>query len=92
MRWARDREDIKAGSWRKEELWEEYDAVSRAVKHGDARVLDRYGGFDRTSRRYVELKDMLAKPLPYHIRIDTFEIWRSRRIFPDGASLYETPA
>ena len=45
----------------------------------------------RTSQRYVELKDLLAKPLPY-IRIDTFEIWRSRRIFPDGASLYETPA
>ena len=71
---------------------EEYDAVSRAVEHPDPKTLERYGGFHRASLRYVELKDLLAKPLPYHIRIDTFEIWRSRRIFPDGASLYETPA
>ncbi len=90
--WAQDREGVRAGSWREAELREEFDAVSRAVKHGDARVLDRYGGFDRTSLRYVELKDMLAEPLPYHIRIDTFEIWRSRRIYPNGLSIYEAPA
>ena len=42
-------------------------------------------------RRWQELKDMLAKPLPYNIRIDTFEIWRSRRIYPEGVDLYEIP-
>ena len=43
-------------------------------------------------RRWQELKDMLENPLPYNIRIDTFEIWRSRRIYPEGVDLYETPA
>ena len=90
--WAQDREGVRAGSWREAKLREEYDAVSRAVEHPDPKTLERYGGFHRASLRYVELKDLLAKPLPYRIRIDTFEIWRSRRIFPDGASLYETPA
>ncbi len=89
--WAQDREGIRAGSWREAELREEFDDVSRAIDHGDSRILDRYGGFHRTSLRHVELKDMLAQPLPYHIRIDTFEIWRSRRIYPDGVSLYEAP-
>ena len=37
-------------------------------------------------------KDMLARPLPYNIRIDTFEIWRSERIYPDGVNLYQAPA
>ena len=59
---------------------------------GDSRVVERYGSFHQTSLRYLELKDLLSKPLLYHIRIDTFAIWRSRRIFPDGAGLYETPA
>ena len=51
----------------------------------------RYGGQQKTARRYRELKDMLARPLPYSIRIDAFEIWRSERIYPDGVDLYETP-
>ena len=34
---------------------------------------------------------MLAKPAPHNIRIDTFEIWRSRRIYPGGVELYEAP-
>ena len=33
---------------------------------------------------------MLARPLPYSIRIDTFEIWRSERIYPDGVNLYQS--
>ena len=87
--WARDREGVRAGSWREEELREEYTAVSRAIEHPDPKTLERYGGFHQASRRYIELKDLLSKPLLYHIRIDTFEIWRSRRIFPDGASFYQ---
>ena len=34
---------------------------------------------------------MLERPAPHTIRIDTFEIWRSERIYPDGAQIYETP-
>ena len=89
--WAQDREGVRGGSWREAKLREEFDEVSRAVRHGDSRIIARYGGFDRTSRRYVELKDLLANPLPYRIRIDTFEIWRSRRIYPNGVSIYEAP-
>ena len=84
--WARDQEGIRGGSWREEQLREEYAEVSRAIDHSDSKVVERYGSFHQTSLRYLELKDLLAKPLPYRIRIDTFEIWRSLRIFPDGAS------
>ena len=82
--WARDRKRVEAGSPHEEELQEERDEVARAVRTADAAILERYGGFDRTSRRYVELKKMLAKPLMHDIRIDTFEVWRSERIFPEG--------
>ena len=82
--WARDRKRVEAGSPHEQELQEERDEVARAVRTADAAILERYGGFDRTSRRYVELKKMLAKPLMHDIRIDTFEVWRSQRIFPEG--------
>ncbi len=85
--WARDREGVRAGSRREAELREEYAEVSRAIDPGDSRVTERYGGFHRTSLRYLELKDLLAKPLLYKIRINTFEIWRSRRIYPDGVRI-----
>ena len=81
------RKGIRAGSWREEQLREEFAEVSRAIDPGDSRVTERYGGFHRTSLRYVELKDLLANPLPYHIRIDTFEIWPSWRIYPDGVRI-----
>ena len=85
--WARDRKGIRAGSWREEELREEFAEVSRAIDHPDPKTLERYGGFHQTSLRYLELKDLLAKPLPYKIRIDTFEISRSRRIYPEGVRI-----
>ena len=34
---------------------------------------------------------MLANPTTDTIRIDTFEVWRSRRIYPGGVQLYEAP-
>ena len=89
--WARDREGIKAGSDREVELQKELDVVSRGIDTFNSEVFARYGGQQKTARRYRELKDMLARPLPYNIRIDTFEIWRSERIYPDGVNLYESP-
>ena len=89
--WARDRDGIRAGDYRQAELREELDALSRGIDTFDSQIFARYGGQPNTVRRWQELKDMLAKPLPYNIRIDTFEIWRSRRIFPDGVDLYEIP-
>ena len=89
--WARDRDGIRAGDYREAELREELDALSRGIDTFDSRIFARYGGQPNTVRRWQELKDMLAKPLPYNIRIDTFEIWRSRRIYPEGVDLYEIP-
>ena len=34
---------------------------------------------------------MLANPTAAAIRIDTFEVWRSWRIYPGGVELYEVP-
>ena len=84
--WARDRTGIKAGSYREAELQKELDTVSRGIDTFNSEVFARYGGQQKTARRYRELKDMLARPLPYSIRIDTFEIWRSERIYPDGVT------
>ena len=89
--WARDRKRVRAGSPLEAELREERDRVSRALDTFDSRILDRYGGFDNTGRRYRELTDILARPTPHNIRIDTFEIWRSRRVYPDGVQIYEAP-
>ena len=89
--WALDRTGIKAGSYREAELQKELETVSRGIDTFNSEVFARYGGQQNTARRYRELKDMLARPLPYSIRVDTFEIWRSERIYPDGVNLYETP-
>ena len=89
--WVRDRDGIRAGDYREAELREELDALSRGIDTFDSQIFARYGGQPNTVRRWQELKDMLAKPLPYNIRIDTFEIWRSRRIYPEGVDLYEIP-
>ena len=85
--WARDRKGIRGGSWREEELREEYDAISRVIEHPNPVTLAPYGGLKKAARRYAELKDLLATPLPYRIRIDTFEIWRAWRIYPDGVRI-----
>ena len=90
--WARNRKTVRAGSPREAELREELLRVCRALDISDFRIFDRYGGFENAGRRYRELKDMLARPVPHNIRIDTFEIWRSRRIYPDGVQLYEAPS
>ena len=90
--WARDREGVRGGSWREAELREELDEVSKGIDAFNSELFARYGGQQNAVRRYRELTDLLAKPLPYHIRIDTFEIWRSRRIYPDGVRIYEAPA
>ena len=83
---------IKAGSYREAALQEELHTVSRGIDTFNSEVFARYGGQQKNARRYRELKDMLARPLPYSIRIDTFEIWRSERIYPDGVNLYQAPA
>ena len=92
----------KAGRWRKKESRsgaprrrpskKERDAISSALDTFDSKVLARFGGFTKAGQRYRELRDILARPAPHDIRIDTFEIWRSGRIYPEGVQIYETPS
>ena len=91
-RWAKDLDGIRGGEWREPELREEFETLSRALDHPDPESLQPFGGYETAHQRYLELKDSLAKPLPYNIRIDTFELWRSQRIFPNGEDLYQSPA
>ena len=85
--WARDRKGIRAGNSREADLREELAAVSSVVDYPTPETIAPYGSLKAASLRQLELKDLLAKPLPYRIRIDTFEIWRSRRIYPDGVRI-----
>ncbi len=89
--WAREETRVQAGSPYEAAGEKELDGLSSALDTFDSEVLARFGGFQKAGRRYRELKEMLARPAPHHIRIDTFEIWRSRRIYPDGVQLYEAP-
>ena len=70
----------------------ELGAISGALDTFDSKVLARFGGFTKAGQRYRELRDILARPAPHDIRIDTFEIWRSGRIYPEGVQIYETPS
>ena len=90
-RWAREEKRVQAGSPQEAAFEKELDEVSGALDIFDSKVLAHFGGFQNAGRRYRELKDMLERPAPHTIRIDTFEIWRSERIYPDGAQIYETP-
>ena len=83
--WARDREGVRGENSREADLREELDAVSSVVDYPTPETIAPYGSLKAASLRQLELKDLLENPLPYRIRIDTFEIWRSRRIFPNGA-------
>ena len=87
--WASEGKRIQTGSPHEAALKKELDELSSALDTFDSDVLARYGGFQKAGRRYRELKNILAKPTPHDIRIDTFEIWRSERIYPEGVQLYE---
>ena len=87
--WASEGKRVQTGSPYEADLKKELDELSSALDTFDSDVLARYGGFQKAGRRYRELKNILAKPTPHDIRIDTFEIWRSERIYPEGVQLYE---
>ena len=87
--WAREGKRVQTGSPYEAALKKELDELSKALDTFDSDVLARYGGFTKAGRRYRALKSMLAKTVPHDIRIDTFEIWRSERIYPEGVQLYE---
>ena len=89
--WAREETRVQAGSPYEAAAQKELDEISSALDTFDSEVLARLGGFQKAGLRYRELTGMLAKPAPHNIRIDTFEIWRSRRIYPGGVQLYEAP-
>ena len=93
--WARDNTGANGGSNGRSphaaELQKEIDALSRALDTFDSKVLARFGGFTRAGARYRSLRGMLANPTSAAIRIDTFEVWRSWRIYPSGVQLYEAP-
>ena len=93
--WARDNTGANGGSNgpspHAAELQKEINALSRALDTFDSNVLARFGGFTRAGARYRSLRGMLANPAAAAIRIDTFEVWRSWRIYPAGVQLYEAP-
>ena len=89
--WAREETRVQAGSPYEAAFERELDEISSALDTSDSEVLARFGGFQKAGLRYRELTGMLAKPAPHNIRIDTFQIWRSRRIYPGGVQLYEAP-
>ena len=90
--WAREEKRVAIGSPQEVAFEKERDTISSALDTFDSKVLARFGGFTKAGQRYRELKDILARPAPHDIRIDTFEIWRSGRIYPEGVQIYETPS
>ena len=93
--WARDNTGANGGSngpnHQAAELQKEINELSRALDTFDSKVLRRFGGFTRAGAHYRSLRAMLANPTPDTIRIDTFKVWRSRRIYPGGVQLYKVP-
>ena len=89
--WARKDKSAHNGSGQVAELQKELQELSRALDTFDSKVLRRFEGFTRPGAHYRELKNMQAKPATAAIRIDTFEVWRSWRIYPGGVQLYEIP-
>ena len=90
--WALEEKRVAAGSPQEAAFEKERDTISSALDTFDSKVLARFGGFTKAGQRYRELRDILARPAPHDIRIDTFEIWRSGRIYPEGVQIYETPS
>ena len=88
--WARDNTGANGGSNgpspQAAELQKEINELSRALDTFDSKVLARFGGFTRAGARYRSLRGMQANPAAAAIRIDTFEVWRSWRIYPGGVS------
>ena len=66
------------------ELRRELAEVSDGIDCTSPTVLKRYGGLDQTLNRYQELTDALDNRTAHHVRIDTFELWRSERIATVG--------
>ena len=93
--WAHDNTGANGGSNgpspHAAELQKEINELSRALDTFDSKVLARFGGFTRAGARYRSLRGMVANPAAAAIRIDTFEVWRSWRIYPAGVQLYEAP-
>ena len=90
--WALEEKRVAAGGPQELAFEKERDTISSALDTFDSKVLARFGGFTKAGQRYRELRDILARPAPHDIRIDTFEIWRSGRIYPEGVQIYETPS
>ena len=88
--WAREEKRVAIGSPQEAALKKELGEIFSALDTFDSKVLARFGGFTKAGQRYRELRDILARPAPHDIRIDTFEIWRSGRIYPAGVQIYET--
>ena len=84
--WALEEKRIAIGSPQEAAFEKELGAISSALDTFDSKVLARFGGFTKAGQRYRELKDILARPAPHDIRIDTFEIWRSRAYLSGGCA------
>ena len=70
------------GEGRTVELTEELKEIHRAVEQNTDSVLSRYGGEIGAMSRHGEIRRILDNKAAHHVRIDTYEIWNSRRVAP----------
>ena len=94
--WARDNTDANGGSNgpspHAAELQKEINELSRALDTFDSKVLRSIWRF-HPGRGALPVIEGHGRQTPRAaaIRIDTFEVWRSWRIYPGGVQLYEAP-
>ena len=70
------------GKGRIAELNHELREITRGVEQDIDSVLSRYGGSIGAIARYGEIENILENRPAHHVRIDTCEIWNSRRVVP----------
>lgn len=70
------------GKGRIAELNHELKEITRGVEQNIDSVLSRYGGSIDAIARYGEIQNILENKAVHCPRIDTYEIWNSRRIVP----------
>ena len=91
--WALEEKRVAIGSPQEAAFEEGTGTQSPAPSiHSIPRFSPASEAFTKAGQRYRKLRDILARPAPHDIRIDTFEIWRSGRIYPEGVQIYETPS
>ena len=82
-RWAQEkRVGGVLGKSRIAELKHELREITRGVEQNTDSILSRYEGSIGAIARYGEIENILENRAEHFVRIDTYEIWNSRRIGP----------